>query len=47
MHLAISLVLLGSGEHLFSGIDLTRLWFRCTQHVATVAATHVVLERGA
>jgi dihydrofolate reductase len=46
MHLAISPVLLGSGESLLAGIDLTRLGFTCTEHVPTLAATHVVLSRG-
>ena len=45
MHLAISPVLLGSGEALLAGIDLTRLGFTCTEHVPTQAATHVVLSR--
>ena len=33
MHLAISPVLLGSGEHLLAGIDLPKLGYRCTEHV--------------
>jgi dihydrofolate reductase len=45
MHLAISPVLLGSGEHLFAGLDLPRLGFRCTEHVPTTLATHVVLRK--
>ena len=45
MHLAISPVLLGSGEHLLGGIDLVELGYRCTKHVASPNATHVVLER--
>jgi dihydrofolate reductase len=45
MHLAIAPVLLGSGEHLLGGIDLTRLGFECTEHVPTANATHVVLTR--
>jgi dihydrofolate reductase len=45
MHLAIAPVLLGAGEALFTGIDLPTLGFRCTEHVATRAATHVVLGR--
>jgi dihydrofolate reductase len=45
MHLAISPVLLGSGEHLLGGIDLTKLGFECTEHVPTASATHVVLTR--
>jgi dihydrofolate reductase len=47
MHLAISPVLLGSGEPLLSGIDLVKLGYRCTEHVATAAAMHVVLTRQA
>ncbi len=45
MHIAISPVLLGSGEHLFAGIDLPKLGYRCVEHVATEAATHIVLAR--
>jgi dihydrofolate reductase len=45
MHLAIAPVLLGSGEHLLSGLDLPALGYRVAEHFATEAATHVVLER--
>jgi dihydrofolate reductase len=45
MHLAIAPVLLGSGENLFTGLDLVRLGFKRTDHVATAAATHMVLTR--
>ena len=45
MHLAVSPTLLGSGESLFSGIDMLVLGYRCVEHVATSLATHVVLER--
>jgi len=45
MHLAISPVLLGRGEALWAGIDLPALGYRCTEHVATSGATHVVLTR--
>ena len=45
MHLAISPVLLGSGEHLLAGIDGSKLGYQCTEHVATPKATHVVLTR--
>lgn len=41
MHLAISPVLLGSGERVFEGIDLPRLGYECTGHVPTPNATHV------
>lgn len=46
MHLAISPVLLGSGEHLLSGLDLLALGYRVAERVASEAATHVVLRRG-
>jgi len=45
MHLAISPILLGSGENLFAGLDLARMGFRCTEHVPTELATHVVLRK--
>jgi dihydrofolate reductase len=47
MHLALSPILLGSGEHLLSGIDLPALGHRCTEHVASEKATHFVLAKGA
>ncbi len=46
MHVVIAPVLLGSGERLFEGLDLTALGYRVKEHVATPAATHVVLVRG-
>jgi dihydrofolate reductase len=45
MHVAISPMLLGSGEHLLYGLDLNALGYECTSHVPTAAATHVVLTR--
>lgn len=45
MHFAISPILLGSGEHLFTGIDAAKLGYRCTEHVPTANATHVVLTK--
>jgi len=47
MHLAISPVLLGSGELLLAGIDLPKLGFRCSEHVPTANVTHIVLTKGA
>ena len=46
IHLAIAPVLLGSGEHLLSGLDLPALGYRVTEHAASKGATHVVLGRG-
>jgi dihydrofolate reductase len=45
MHFAIAPVLLGRGEHLLTGIDLAALGFRCSEHVASPSAMHVVLTR--
>jgi dihydrofolate reductase len=45
IHVAIAPTLLGSGEHLFAGIDAPALGYTCREHVASAAATHVVLAR--
>ena len=45
IHLAISPLLLGSGEHLLQGIDLKKLGYRCIEHVPTETATHVVIGK--
>jgi len=45
LHVAIAPRLLGSGEHLWHGLDLTELGYECTTHVPTANATHVVLTR--
>ena len=45
LHVAISPVVLGRGEALFAGLDLPALGFRVVEHVATAAASHVVLAR--
>ena len=47
MHLAISPMLLGAGETLLTGLDLPKLGYRCTEHVPTANATHVVLTKQA
>lgn len=46
MHLAISPVLLGSGEALLPGIDLLQLGLKVKEYVPTPLAAHVVLEKG-
>jgi dihydrofolate reductase len=46
MHLALSPILLGSGEHLFVGMNLRELGYHCTEHIASPKATHVVLTKG-
>jgi dihydrofolate reductase len=45
MHLAVSPVLLGSGESLLAGLDLPKLGYRCTRHVASPAAMHAVITK--
>ena len=48
LHLAISPVLLGTGEHLLTGVDLRALGYECVQHTAGArAVAHVVLRRRA
>jgi len=45
LHIAIAPRLLGSGEHLFYGLDLVVLGYECTTHVPTENATHIVLTK--
>ena len=45
MHVVIAPVLLGSGKHLFANLNLPALGYRCSEHVATEAVTHVVLKK--
>ncbi|HEY0564890.1 MAG TPA: dihydrofolate reductase family protein [Terriglobales bacterium] len=45
LHLAFRPVLMGSGENLFAGIDLPSLGYRCTEHVSTELAMHVLLSK--
>lgn len=47
MHLVVAPVILGTGEHLLSGLDLAALGFRVAEHNSSQAAMHVVLRRGA
>lgn len=43
IHFAISPVFLGSGEHLFTGVDLPKLGFKQLQKVNSEKATHIIL----
>ena len=45
LHLAFRPILMGSGENLFAGLDLTELGYRCTEHVSTELAKHVLLKK--
>jgi dihydrofolate reductase len=45
MHLAMSPVLLGEGEHLFAGMNLHQIGFEPHQTVAGENVTHILIER--
>lgn len=45
MHIAVSPILLGSGEHLFAGLDLPALGYRCAKAVAGEKGMHCVIAR--
>lgn len=45
MHLALSPILLGSGESLFAGIDLTALGYGVGERVCSPNATHVTVTK--
>jgi hypothetical protein len=47
MHLGMSPILLGSGECLLEGMNLPKLGYQCTAHVATPRALHFVITRSA
>lgn len=45
MHLVISPVLLGSGENLFSNIDLFSLGYKCTEQKSSENAMHLIIQK--
>jgi dihydrofolate reductase len=45
LHLAFRPILMGSGENLFAGLDLAELGYRCTEHISTELAMHVLLKK--
>ena len=45
LHIAVAPVILGSGESLFSDIDLLSLGYKCTGHETTENAMHIVIEK--
>lgn len=47
LHVAISPVLLGTGENLWAGMDLPKLGYKLVRTVPTAAATHVILKKRA
>jgi dihydrofolate reductase len=46
LHLVVRPVAMGAGENLYAGLDLASLGYRCTEHVCSDMAMHVVLARG-
>jgi dihydrofolate reductase len=45
IELAISPVFLGSGEHLFSGIDMLKLGFSKIERIEGEQATHLIIRK--
>jgi dihydrofolate reductase len=45
-HFAITSALLGSGEHVFGGMNLPALGYDIVEHAASESALHVVLRKG-
>lgn len=45
LHLALAPVFLGRGEHLFEGLDLPALGYRCTGTSAGEGATHLIIDK--
>jgi dihydrofolate reductase len=45
LHLVTRPVLMGSGENLYAGLDLSTLGYATREHVSTELATHVVISK--
>jgi dihydrofolate reductase len=45
LHLVVSPVLLGRGEHLLAGIDTVKLGYKCSEHAGSELAHHLVITR--
>jgi len=45
LHLAVRPILLGRGENLFDGLDLSALGYECYKHVPGERATHVFIRK--
>jgi dihydrofolate reductase len=45
IHLAISPIFLGAGEHLFSGIDMHKLGYNSIQRIEGGLATHIIISK--
>ena len=45
MHIAISPVILGTGERLFDNIDLLKLGYKCVENTLSEKAMHIILAK--
>ena len=45
MHIAVSPILLGAGESLFSDLNLPALGYYCVEHTSSDSATHLVFKK--
>ncbi|MCB0281252.1 MAG: dihydrofolate reductase [Calditrichaeota bacterium] len=45
LHIAISPVFLGKGEHLFNGLNMHSLGYDCAEHKPGDKATHIILKK--
>jgi dihydrofolate reductase len=45
VHIAVSPILLGSGEHLFAGVNMLELGYERSEYVATANVAHFVLAK--
>ena len=45
IHLAVSPVILGSGENLFSNLDLASLGYKCIKHISSDKAMHLIIKK--
>ncbi len=45
LHLAVSPVILGRGENLFSGLDLKSLGYECVENILTEKAMHLIIKK--
>ena len=45
LHLAVSPVILGRGENLFSGLDLKSLGYECVENIPTEKAMHLIIKK--
>lgn len=45
LHIAVSPVLLGSGENFFEGINLSELGYKCVENVSSEKAMHLIIKK--